>query len=195
MEYRWINRKLNLIKMKKIIVMLFLFVGILNVSAQKYATKTGSLKFEATVDAVEEIAAENKNTSAILESATGDIAVLTLMKGFRFKVALMEEHFNENYVESDKFPKATFKGKVEEFDASKLSATAKAFKISGDLTLHGKTKKIIANAKISKSGDKITVTGNFDVKPEDFDIEIPKIVSKKISDKIKVNFNLSLAKL
>jgi len=195
MEYRWIIRKLNHNKMKKIIVMLFLFVGIVNVSAQKYATKTGSLKFEATVDAVEEIAAENKNTSAILESATGDIAVLTLMKGFRFKVALMEEHFNENYVESDKFPKATFKGKVEEFDASKLSATAKAFKISGDLTLHGKTKKIIANAKISKSGDKITVIGNFDVKPEDFDIEIPKIVSKKISDKIKVNFNLSLAKL
>jgi YceI-like protein len=181
--------------MKKIIVLLFLFVGILNVSAQKYATKTGSLKFEATVDTFEEVAAENKNTSAILESATGDIAVLTLMKGFRFKVALMEEHFNENYVESDKFPKATFKGKAEDFDVTKLSATAKTFKISGDLTLHGKTKKIIANAKISKSGDKITVTGNFDVKPEDFDIEIPKIVSKKISDKIKVSFNLSLAKL
>lgn len=195
MEYRWIIRKLNQIEMKKIIVVLFLFVGILQVSAQKYATKTGSLKFEATVDAVEEIAAENKNTSAILESSTGDIAVLTLMKGFRFKVALMEEHFNENYVESDKFPKATFKGKVEDFDASKLSATAKAFKISGDLTLHGKTQKVTVNAKISKSGDKITITGNFDIKAQDFAIEIPKLVSNKVSDKIKVSFNLLLAKL
>lgn len=181
--------------MKKIMVLLFLFVGILHVSAQKYATKTGSLKFEASVDSFEEVAAENKNSSAILESSTGEIAVLTLMKGFRFKVALMEEHFNENYVESDKFPKATFKGKVEDFDASKLSATAKIVKISGDLTLHGKTKKITANAKILKSGDKITVTGNFDVKPEDFDIEIPKLVSKKVSDKIKVSFNLLLAKM
>ena len=110
--------------------MLFLFIGILPVSAQKYATKTGSLKFEASVESFEEVAAENKNTSAILESSTGEIAVLTLMKGFRFKIALMEEHFNENYVESDKFPKATFKGKVEDFDASKLSSTAKIFKIS-----------------------------------------------------------------
>ena len=181
--------------MKKQIVLLFLFLGIFHISAQKYTTKTGSLKFEATVDSFEEVAAENKNTSAILESSTGEIAVLTLMKGFRFKVALMEEHFNENYVESDKYPKATFKGKVEDFDSTKLFSKANVFKISGDLTLHGKTKKITATAKILKADEKITVTGNFDVKPEDFDIEIPKLVSKKVSDKIKVNFNLVLAKL
>jgi hypothetical protein len=181
--------------MKKIIVLLLFFVGILNVSAQKYATKTGSLKFEASVDSFEEVAAENKNTSAVLETSTGEIAVLTLMKGFRFKVALMEEHFNENYVESDKFPKATFKGKIEDFDVSKLSATAKTVKISGDLTLHGKTKNITATAKILKSGDKITLIGSFDVKADDFAIEIPKLVSKKVSDKIKVSFNLPLTKL
>lgn len=181
--------------MKKIIVLVFLFAGMLHVSAQKYATKTGSLKFEASADSFEEVAAENKNTSAILDASTGEIAVLTLMKGFRFKVALMEEHFNENYVESDKFPKATFKGKVEDFDVSQLSATAKTVKISGDLTLHGKTKKVMANAKISKSGDKINVIGNFDVKAEDFNIEIPKLVSKKIADKIKVSFNLVLSKM
>lgn len=181
--------------MKKIFALLFLIVAIIPVSAQKYATKTGNLKFEASVESFEEVAAENKNTSAILESATGEIAVLTLMKGFRFKIALMEEHFNENYIESDKFPKATFKGKIEDFDVSKLTSAVKTFKISGDLTLHGKTKKIIANGKILKSGDKITMTGNFDVKPEDFAIEIPKLVSKKVSEKIKVSFNLTLAKL
>lgn len=182
------------VKMKKVIVLLFLFVGILNVSAQKYMTKTGSLKFEASVESFEEVAAENKNTSALLESSTGEIALLTLIKGFRFKVALMEEHFNENYIESDKFPKATFKGKVENFDAAKLSSASGIFKISGDLTLHGKTKKVTTNAKISKSGDKITVTGNFEAKPEDFDIEIPKLVSKKVADKVKITFNLLLIK-
>ena len=175
-------------------VLLFLFVGIINVSAQKYMTKTGSLKFEASVESFEEIAAENKNTSAILDAATGEIAVLTLMKGFRFKIALMEEHFNENYIESDKFPKATFKGKVEDFDVSKLSSTPKTFKVSGDLTLHGKTKKVTTTARILKSGEKITITGNFDVKPEEFDIEIPKLVSKKVADKVNTSFNLQLTK-
>lgn len=173
-------------------LLLFLFAGLFSVSAQKYATKTGSLKFEASADSFEEVAAENKNTSAILESSTGEMAVLTLMKGFRFKVALMEEHFNENYVESDRFPKATFKGKVEDFDVSKLSATAKVLKVSGDLTLHGKTKKVTSTAKISKAGDKITLTGSFDVKPEDFAIEIPSLVRKKIAEKIKISYNFSL---
>ena len=191
MDYWKIKSK---VKMKKLIVLLLLFVGTVNVSAQKYMTKTGSLKFEASVDSFEEIAAENKNTSAILESSTGEIAVLTLVKGFRFKIALMEEHFNENYIESDKFPKATFKGKVEDFDVAKLSSASGMFKISGDLTLHGKTKKVTTNAKISKSGDKITITGNFEAKPEDFDIEIPKLVSKKVADKVKITFNLLLTK-
>jgi polyisoprenoid-binding protein YceI len=107
----------------------------------------------------------------------------------------MEEHFNENYVESDKFPKASFKGKIEDFDVSKLSASSKPVKISGDLTLHGKTKKITVNSKIQKSDDKITITGSFEVKAEDFDIEIPKLVSKKIAEKIKVSFNLPLTKM
>ncbi|SHG87204.1 YceI family protein [Flavobacterium defluvii] len=181
--------------MKKRIVLLFLFIGIFHVSAQKYATKTGNLKFEASVESFEEVAAENKNTSAILDSGTGDIAVLTLMKGFRFKVTLMEEHFNENYVESDKFPKASFKGKIEDFDVSKLSTAAKTVKISGDLTLHGRIKKVTVNAKISNADDKITVIGNFEVKAEDFNIEIPKLVSKKVADKVKVSFNLPLTKM
>ena len=97
-------------------------------------------------------------------------------------------------MESDKFPKATFKGKIEGLDVTKLSAEAKTFNITGDLTLHGKTKKVTDAAKISKSGDNIIITGNFIVKPADFDIEIPKVVSNKVSDKVTVAYNLSLAK-
>ena len=161
---------------------------------QKYITKTGSVKFEATVPSFEEVAADNKTTSAVLEASTGDIAILALMKGFRFKVALMEEHFNENYVESTKYPKATFKGKVDGLDVSKLTAEAKTFTVTGDLTLHGKTKKVTDQAKISKNGNTITVVGAFEVKPEEFDIEIPAVVSKKVSDKISVSYNLALVK-
>lgn len=161
---------------------------------QKYITKTGNIKFEASVPSFEEVAAENKSASAVLETSTGEFAALALMKGFRFKVALMEEHFNENYVESSKYPKATFKGKIEDFDAAKITASEKTYTITGDLTLHGKTKKVSSTAKISKSGNTIKITGNFIVKPEDFDIEIPKIVSKKVADKIAVDYNFSLNK-
>lgn len=162
--------------------------------AQKYSTRTGNLKFEASVPSFEEVAAENKSASAVLESSKGELAVLALMKGFRFKVALMEEHFNESYVESDKYPKATFKGKIEGFDAAKLTEEAKSFTISGDLTLHGKTKKITDMAKISKNGDIITIVGSFEVTPADFEIEIPKLVSKKVAEKVTITYNLVLTK-
>ena len=116
------------------------------------------------------------------------------MKGFRFKVALMEEHFNESYVESDKYPKATFKGKIEGFDVAKLTTEGRSFNISGDLTLHGTTKSITDTAKISKTGDTITIIGSFDVKPADFAIEVPKVVSKKVAEKVTITYNLILTK-
>ena len=160
--------------------------------AQKYSTKIGVIRFEASVPSFEEVAGENKTASAILEPVTGNIAVLALMKGFRFKVALMEEHFNENYVESDKYPKATFKGKVDGLDVAKLTTDAKPYTITGDLTLHGKTVKVTDSAKISKSGNTITITGSFQVQPKDFAIEIPSVVSKKVADKIDVAYKLQL---
>ncbi len=177
--------------MKKNFFLILLLLTSISFYGQKYITKTGNLKFEASVASFEEVAAENKSASAVLEASTGELAVLALMKGFRFKVALMEEHFNENYMESDKFPKATFKGKIEDFNIEK-TINAKTCKISGDLTLHGKTKKITSTAKISKSGNAIILIGNFEVMPADFAIEIPKIVSKKVADKIQITYNLSL---
>ncbi|MCW4469767.1 YceI family protein [Flavobacterium sp. MFBS3-15] len=179
-------------KLKYIAVLLLLaptlFYG------QKYSTRAGLVKFEASVQSYEEVAAENKTASAKLDAATGEIAVLVPMKAFRFKVALMEEHFNESYAETGKYPKATFTGKIDGFDAGKLTATPQAFTISGDLTIHGKTKKINDTAKISKSGDKIIVTGDFVIKPGDFDIEIPKVISKKIADTVSIAYSLSLNK-
>ena len=161
---------------------------------QKYGTRTGTVKFEASVPSFEEVAGENKSVSAALNASNGDMAVLALMKGFRFKVALMEEHFNENYVESDKYPKATFRGKIENFDIKKLSATPKEYTITGELTLHGKTKHITDTAMVSKSGDSVIVTGGFNVKPADFDIEVPGVVRKKVAESVGVVYDLSLSK-
>lgn len=182
-----------MLKNKLPLLSLFL-LGALSANAQKYITKSGNVKFEASVPSFEEVAAESKSTSAVFETSTGDFAALTLMKGFRFKVALMEEHFNENYVESDKYPKASFKGKVDDFDASQVTAAEKTVTITGDLTLHGKTKRVSSTAKISKSGTAYKISGSFSVKPDDFGIEIPKIVSKKVADKVSVDYNFLLNK-
>ncbi len=196
MEHRWSKRKLIIMKKSFINFFALLLVIVANTSgfAQKLITKTGNIKFQASMPSYEEVAAESKSVSAVLDQTTGDFASLVLIKGFRFKVALMEEHFNENYIESEKFPKATFKGKIEDFDSSKITNSPKNFTLKGDLTIHGKTKPVSVIVKISKAPNGINAIGTFEAKPEDFDIEIPSLVRKKIADKIKINYNFLLAK-
>lgn len=177
--------------MKRIIVLCFLFVAA-SVSAQKYYTKTGETDFKASVEAFEPVEAKSNSTTVILNTGSGDIAALLFMKSFHFKVALMEEHFNENYMDSDKFPKATFKGKLKDFNMGDLSSTAKEYNLSGTLTVRGKAKDIQTTAMISKVGDKIIIKSNFSVKPQDFDIDIPSIVRNKIAKEINVTLNYEL---
>jgi hypothetical protein len=158
----------------------------------KFITKTGVINFEASVPSFEEVAATNESVTAIVNTENGEIAALALVKGFRFKNALMEEHFNENYAESDKFPKATFKGKLSDFSLEKNEAT---YLLNGELSFHGKTKAIEnIRVKTSVDGDKIMLTGEFLTKASDFDIEIPKIVSNKITEDITITFQFELVK-
>jgi len=178
--------------MKEIILSaLFILAGNL-VFSQKMITRTGEIKFEASMPAFEEIAATNKTTSCILDKATGDFVALTLIKSFKFKAPLMEEHFNENYMESSQFPKATFKGKILNFDATKLSATKTAYDLEGDLTIHGVTKKIKTKINLTLSGAKILVASTVLVKPQDYKIEIPSLVKGKIAENVKVSMSFIL---
>jgi len=178
--------------MKNIFLLSALIISFLSNAQAKLITKTGKVTFEASVPAFEEVKAKNDNVTCIINPQTGEIASLVLMKSFRFKVALMEEHFNENYIESDKFPKGTFKGKVENFDISKLTATAKEFTITGKLELHGKSKAISIPAKIKKTAEGIEIISNFEVNSDDFGIEIPSVVSKKVAKKVAVTLNFQL---
>ncbi|MDI9256636.1 YceI family protein [Flavobacterium sedimenticola] len=178
--------------MKKTALLCLLLVFCQQWAQTKLVTKTGKITFEASVPAFEEVKAKNEAVTCILNPATGEIASLALMKGFRFKVALMEEHFNENYVESDKFPKATFKGKIDNFDVSKLTAAAKEYTIKGKLELHGKTKDIVVIAKIKKTEAGVEIDAAFSVNTDDFDIEIPSVVSKKLSKKVAVTLDCTL---
>ena len=104
----------------------------------------------------------------------------------------MEEHFNENYMESSKFPKATFKGKILNFDAKKLSASKTSYDLEGDLTIHGVTKKIKSKIILALNGAKVTATSSILVKPQDYKIEIPSLVKGKIAENAKVAINFVL---
>lgn len=163
-----------------------------SIAQEKMICKTGNITFEASVPAFEEVKATNTNVTVVLNPKTGEIASLALMKGFRFKVALMEEHFNENYIESDKYPKAIFKGKIENFNAGSLTASPKNFTINGKLELHGKTVAVKTIAKMSQSGSGITLVADFSVNASDFDISIPAVVKNKVSNKINIQVDALL---
>ena len=159
------------------------------IAQEKKMSKSAVIVFEASVPSFEEVKATNNNVTLVLNPATGEIASLALMKGFRFKIALMEEHFNENYIESDKYPKALFKGKIEGFDINSLTSKSKDFIINGKLELHGKTVAVKAPAKISQTNSGINLQSNFSVNASDFDISIPAVVKNKVANKINIQLN------
>ena len=189
MEYGRITR----IKYMKIKIFLILLINFqIGLAQDKLLTKTGTIVFEASVPSFEEIKAKNDAVSCVLNTATGEIASLALMKGFRFKIALMEEHFNENYVESNTYPKATFKGKIENFDFSKIDQNVKEYTVKGTMEIHGKSKEISIIAKIKKTSNGLEFLSNFDLNADDFNIKIPSVVSKKVSKKVNVDLNYNL---
>lgn len=178
--------------MKNIISLVLVFFVAQLGFAQKMMTRSGEIKFEASMPAFEEVAAKNNTVSAILDQATGDLAALALIKAFKFKAPLMEEHFNENYMESSKFPKATFKGKIINFDASKLSAKKTDYDLEGDLAIHGVTQKVKTKISITLNSGKINASTNLVVKAKDYAIAIPSLVKSKIAENIDVSIKLSL---
>lgn len=177
--------------MKKLALLIgCIFVGNI-IFSQKMMTRTGEIKFEASVPSFEPVAAVNNSVSAILDESNGEFAALALVKAFKFKVPLMEEHFNESYIESSKYPKATFKGKIINFDASKLYTSGK-YDLEGDLTIHGVTKKIKTKITLILKDGKLYVTNSFTVKAQDFNIKIPSIVKSKVSEDVTITVDFIL---
>lgn len=183
------------ILIKIVAVAAFLFV-ISDATAQKYMTKTGYIKFYSETP-IETIQAENKQVNAALDIEKGDLVFKVLMKSFMFEKALMQEHFNENYVESDKFPNATLQAKVTNLSQADFlkEGTHEAI-IEGDLTIHGVTRKISEKGTFTvKDGGSIHGTSKFYVKPQDYDIKIPGAVMKNIAESIEVTVDVNLIKM
>lgn len=176
--------------MKKILILFVVFSQ--TIQAQKYFTRTGKTEFKASVEAFEPVEAINNSSTAIINTTDGRVAVQLFMTAFKFKVALMQEHFNENYMDSDKYPKAIFKGKLNGFSMENLNQE-KEFDLQGDITIKGITKTIQSKAKVIAKDGKLILKTMFSVKPQDFNIKIPGIVRKKIAENINVIVDYELA--
>jgi polyisoprenoid-binding protein YceI len=163
-------------------------------NATKFLTRDGKLKFDATATASpEKIEALSNSATCILDVSTGEMAWQVLLKGFKFEKALMQEHFNENYVESDKFPKATFKGMITNLSEVNLSkdGTYNAV-VTGKMNLHGVEKDLTTNGAVTVGGGKIRINAGFGLLLSDYNISIPSVVSGNIAKEAKILIDAAL---
>lgn len=161
----------------------------------KYFTKSGKVQFYSKAP-MEEIEARNKTAAAILDTKTGALQFSVLMKSFEFEKALMQEHFNENYVESDKFPKADFKGTIVNNSAINYSKDGQyTAQIKGKLTIHGVTKDVETTGTIKVTGGKIEAASAFGISLSDYQISIPSVVKDKIANNVKITVDCNLEPL
>lgn len=134
---------------------------------------------------IEDIEAVNKKAAFILDAGTGEIQSVITMRAFKFKNGLMEEHFNENYVESVKFPNALFKGKVNEVIDIK-GETEQKVTVTGKMTIHGVTNDVTLAGSIIKQGEHLLLKSVFKIKIADYDIKIPSLYVKNIAEEMDV---------
>ena len=169
----------------KAVVTILMSVSFLGLMAQKQLTREAFIKFYSETP-VENIEAKNNQVLSILDIDKNEIAVSMLMRAFVFKKDLMYEHFNESYIESDIYPKASFLGKILDLDLVSKETQTKI--IRGKLTVHGITKEIDIKTTIEYIDDNYVLSGNFNVLVKDFEIKIPPILSSNIAKTISIKF-------
>lgn len=163
-------------------------------SAQKYMSRSSKVTFFSSTP-VENIEAVNNEVSTGVDATTGDVMFVVPIKSFKFEKALMQEHFNENYMESDKYPKAEFKGKFSDVNAINIKKDGiYDVKALGKLTIHGVTKDVEIPGTVTVKGNAIMLASKFSVKTGDYKIKIPAVAASKIAESIEVSVNADLRK-
>ncbi|MEX2512196.1 MAG: YceI family protein [Cyclobacteriaceae bacterium] len=172
--------------MKFIIFIGLCFYSLADLKAQGYKTVTAEVEFFSSAP-VEDIKADNHAVTGLFNAQTGSLAFLVPIQAFRFPKSLMQEHFNEKFMESQKYPEATFEGKLTRFDPSK-SGVQNAV-AEGNLMIHGITNKTRISGNIIFKGDQIIMEAVFPVKLEDHEIQIPQILFYNIAEEVEVTAN------
>ena len=173
--------------MKKIIPVLALFAFMNTpVNSQVYYTKNGNVSFFSKT-VLENIDAENNQVISVLNTETGILQFTLLNHAFHFPKAKMEADFNQDYMESDKYPRSTFKGTISNLSEINFNKDGSyPVNVNGDLTIHGVTKKISTPGTITIKNGSISATSSFNVLVNDYRIKIPSIVSNKIGESIEI---------
>ncbi len=171
----------------KSVLFILILIASHNLQAQKYFTRTGNIVFSSHAP-MEEIEAVNNKATSIFDVQTGAIEWAVLIKAFEFKKALMQTHFNENYMESSKMPKATFKGKIENISTLNLEKDGDyQVNVSGKLTIHGVTREVQTTATFTVKDKQVSAVSELRVLVADYKIEIPKLVRDNIAKEVQIN--------
>lgn len=178
--------------MRTTLFVLLLYCTSLCTAQDTYRTQSGKITFDASTP-LEDIYAVNEKVNAAMKD-NGEIAVLLLVEEFEFKRKLMQEHFNENYIESEKYPKAYFTGNISDYSPESLSGEPRIFEVTGDLTLHGVTRPVTAELTVRRDGEAIAIGTEFLVRTEDYKIRVPRLLFKKIAEEIRVQVSATLDK-
>lgn len=183
------NNKMNRIKT---FFTLVLATATMSGFAQQFITRNGVTHFQASVETFEPVEATNESTTAIINLETGEVAALLFVNAFDFKIALMQEHFNENYMNTAKYPRSTLNGAIRAFKPAELNEEYKVYMLEGELTIKGITREIITQIEVKKVNDRLFVQSKLKVDPADFEIEIPGLVKEKIADKVTIKIAYEL---
>jgi polyisoprenoid-binding protein YceI len=176
--------------MRKNLLLLAFLVLVLSGKAQnRYFTRQGNISFFSEAP-IENIEAHNNQVSSFVNFDTGEMAFSVPMKAFTFRKSLMQTHFNENYVESDKYPRSTFKGTIENIKSINIQQNGLyQVQVSGQLTIHGVTQPVKADGTLEVNNGKVIGRSLFTVTPEQFEIEIPLLVRAHIAKIIRIQVN------
>jgi polyisoprenoid-binding protein YceI len=176
--------------MKKILIITFILASVYsNCIAQVHFTKNGKISFFSSA-LLEDIKADNNQVISVINTATGEIQFSLLNNAFHFKKALMEDHFNADYIESAKYPKSTFKGTITNLSSINFNSDGTySVTVSGSLNIHGVTKTISVPGTITVNGGKISAVSKFNVRPKDYNISIPASVKNNIAESIELTIS------
>lgn len=170
---------------RKIFILILLVASIGAFGQGKFISKNAYISFYSSTP-LEDILGESNEAVSILNGETGDVGFQAIMATFHFKRALMEEHFNENFMESNKYPKSKFNGKIEGFKPEMLKGPVTNITITGQLTIHGVEKTITVPGTLGLEDGKLVGKSKFKAIPEDYGITIPALVRDKIAKEMEV---------
>lgn len=155
---------------------------------QKYTAEKSFVKFFSQA-AIEDITATNEKATALFDAGTGAVAFVVPINQFMFAKSLMQEHFNEKYLESERYPKSTFQGRIVGFNPELM--TAQSVNAEGKLTIHGITREVTIPGQITRSDKSLSMSSKFMVELKDYKIDIPRLMWQNIAERVEVTLEFS----